>query len=279
MAGHPPPSPTYFHSFPPLSSTTWAQITAAAANPSPSHAAGRRLPASAPPWGGHALEPGCRPLGATPDRPVAAPPGLAAPGGVRPPLHPALGGVRPHGPLQDVTARPPGGTTARPQGTPSAAASLMAVGAGADAGALPADAAADATGAVTGVDALAVDVRPAAIAAGAAAAMAAGLEMPAGANDTVLRFTAPSPISHLHSAVALVATRAAVAEGMARVRDAAIAWERERDAADALARQVAEAEQILGIPASPDVGATSLAGPRVAHTAAAGPRVAHTAVL
>ena len=198
-----------------------------------------------------------------------------------------LGGVCPHGTLQDASApgaRLPGGATARPQGTPSAAASLMAVGAGADAGALPAaqdatDAAADATGALTGVDALAAAVGPAAMAAGAVAAMAVGLGMLAGANDTLLRFTAPPPASHLHSVAALDAVRAAAAEGMARVREAAIAWERERDAADALACQVAEAAQILGIPASPDVGATSSAGPHVAHTSAAGPRVAHTVVL
>jgi len=242
------------------------------------------LPASASPRGA-APKPGGRPLGAAPARPVAAPPGLAAPGGVRPPrphdtLHVAAPGVvRP----PDVShasapgARPPGGATARLQGTPSAAASLLAVGARADAGALPADAAADATGALTGVDALAVDVGPGAMAAGAVAAMAAGLGMPAGANDTLLRFTALPPASHLHSVAALVAARTTVAEGMARVREAAIAWERERDVADALARQVAEAKQILGIPASPDVEATSSAGSRVAHTTAAGPRMAHTA--
>jgi hypothetical protein len=43
-------------------------------------------------------------------------------------------------------------------------------------------------------------------------------------------------------AVALVAARAAAAEGQARVRAAALVWERERDATDALARQIAEAE-------------------------------------
>jgi hypothetical protein len=56
---------------------------------------------------------------------------------------------------------------------------------------------------------------------------------------------------------ALVTARAAAAEGRARVREAAFAWERERDAADALARQIADAEQFLGLSASPDVGTTS----------------------
>jgi len=56
---------------------------------------------------------------------------------------------------------------------------------------------------------------------------------------------------------ALVTARAAAAEGRERVREAALAWERERDAADALARQIAEAEQFLGISSSPGVGTTS----------------------
>ena len=55
------------------------------------------------------------------------------------------------------------------------------------------------------------------------------------------------------------------------MREAAIAWERERDADDALARQIAEAEQLLGLPASLDVGATS--------SGSAGSRVSNTAVL
>ncbi|XP_021316676.1 uncharacterized protein LOC110435442 [Sorghum bicolor] len=56
---------------------------------------------------------------------------------------------------------------------------------------------------------------------------------------------------------ALATARAAAAEGRARVREAALAWERERDAVDALARQIADAEQFLDLPASPDVGTTS----------------------
>jgi hypothetical protein len=58
-------------------------------------------------------------------------------------------------------------------------------------------------------------------------------------------------------AAALVSARAAAAEGQARVRAAALAWERERDAADALARQIAEAEQLLVPPTYHDIGATS----------------------
>ena len=72
-------------------------------------------------------------------------------------------------------------------------------------------------------------------------------------------------------ATALVAARAAGAEGRARVCAAALAWERERDAADALARQIAEAEQLLGVPASPDTGTTP--------SGSAGPRASHTAVI
>jgi hypothetical protein len=60
-------------------------------------------------------------------------------------------------------------------------------------------------------------------------------------------------------------------EGQARVRAAALVWERECDATDALARQITEAEQLLASPAGPDVGATSSASP--------GRRVSHTAVL
>ena len=113
--------------------------------------------------------------------------------------------------------------------------------------------------------AMAAAAGPGAIAAGA------GLGMPwdeAYANDALLRvlgagvgpstFPAlpPPPTSHLHAAGPDSAL-AAAAEGRARVRAAALTWERERDAADALARQIAEAEQLLVLPASPDVGATS----------------------
>ena len=94
-----------------------------------------------------------------------------------------------------------------------------------------------------------------------------------------LRFPAPPPpsASHIHAAgpnsdlaAALVTARAAAKEGLVRVHEATIAWERERDAANALARQIAEAEQLLVLPASPEVGASS---------GSADPRLAHTAVL
>jgi len=146
----------------------------------------------------------------------------------------------------------------------------MAVGAGADPALTAAeDARVDAPnapGAVAGMDNLAAAMGPAAMAAGSAAAMAAGLGM--------LVVTAPPPphATGPTSALAatLVAVRAAAKEGMARVREAAIAWEREGDAADALARQFADAEQLLVLPASADVGATSAgsAGHRVTHTVA-----------
>jgi len=101
---------------------------------------------------------------------------------------------------------------------------------------------------------------------GAAAAHAAGLGMLVGA-----AFPPPPPPPTSTLATALAAARAAAAEGQTRVRAAALAWERERDAADALARQIAEAEQLLIIPTSHDVGATS--------SGSTGPRVSHTAVI
>jgi hypothetical protein len=52
---------------------------------------------------------------------------------------------------------------------------------------------------------------------------------------------------------------------------AALAWERERDAVDALAHQIVEAEQLLVLPASHVVGATS--------SGSIGHRVSHTAVI
>jgi len=72
-------------------------------------------------------------------------------------------------------------------------------------------------------------------------------------------------------AAALVAARAATAEGRARVHEAALAWECERDATDALARQIVEAEQLLVLHALPDVGATS--------SGSTGPSMSHTAVI
>jgi hypothetical protein len=67
------------------------------------------------------------------------------------------------------------------------------------------------------------------------------------------------------------ALAAAAAEGQARVRAAALVWERERNAVDALARQIAEAEQLLASPTSQDAAATS--------SDASGRHVSHTVVL
>ncbi|XP_021309125.1 uncharacterized protein LOC110432670 [Sorghum bicolor] len=90
--------------------------------------------------------------------------------------------------------------------------------------------------------------------------LAAGPRAAVGAG--IAPFPAPPPLPVMHRPdstliAALATARAAAAEGRARVREAALAWERERDAADALARQIADAEQFLGLPASPDVGTTS----------------------
>ena len=110
---------------------------------------------------------------------------------------------------------------------------------------------------------------------GPAPGLAAGTSaaaLPAGVSGTA-PFPAPPPLPVTHRPdstliAAPVTARAVPAEGQARVRETALAWERERDAADALACQIAEAEQFLGLPASPDVGTTSsgLAGPNVPHS-------------
>ena len=94
------------------------------------------------------------------------------------------------------------------------------------------------------------------------------------AHDALLRtsiFPATPPPSTSHHAAApnpdlataLVAAWAAAAEGLVRVREAAIAWEHERDAADAC--QIADAEHLLGLRASAEVRTTSAgsADPRV----------------
>ena len=69
----------------------------------------------------------------------------------------------------------------------------------------------------------------------------------------------PLPVTRPASALtnALAAAQAEYAAGQARLREAALAWERERDAADALAKQIANTEQLLAFPAAPDGGATS----------------------
>ncbi|XP_021309205.1 uncharacterized protein LOC110432736 [Sorghum bicolor] len=183
-----------------------------------------------------------------------------------------LVGLRPQGPPAGVDHPCPAPAGSHGLQT-SVAQAAMAVGRTTDPAAAEdaTVAAEDAPGALSGVDALAAAMGPAAMAAGAAAAMSAWLGMPGAGTDALLH--PPPPAAHTTNSVlaaALDAARAAAQEGMARVREAAIAWERERDAADALARQIAEAEQLLGLPASADVGATSSgsAGHRVANTAA-----------
>jgi hypothetical protein len=131
---------------------------------------------------------------------------------------------------------------------------------------------------VTGAGALAAGVGlPYATSAGlggaAAGALFAAAGQPSQGTGTAFPFPAPPP-PPFHGtrpdsalAAALVAARAAAAEGQARVRAAALAWEHKRDAADALARQITEAERLLISPASHDAGATfsDSSGRRVSH--------------
>jgi uncharacterized membrane protein YgcG len=68
----------------------------------------------------------------------------------------------------------------------------------------------------------------------------------------------PPPVAHQgYTIAALTAARAEHAARQARLRDAALVWEREREAADAIAAQIAAAEQLLASPAAHDGGATS----------------------
>jgi uncharacterized membrane protein YgcG len=68
----------------------------------------------------------------------------------------------------------------------------------------------------------------------------------------------PPPVSHqVYTVAALTAARAEHAARQARLREAALVWEREREAADAIAAQIAAAEQLLASPAAPDGGTTS----------------------
>jgi hypothetical protein len=68
----------------------------------------------------------------------------------------------------------------------------------------------------------------------------------------------PPPVAHQGNTVAaLTAARAEHAARQARLREAALMWQREREAADAIAAQIAAAEQLLASPAAHDGGATS----------------------
>jgi hypothetical protein len=109
-------------------------------------------------------------------------------------------------------------------------------------------------------------------AAGAASALAAVADVvPAGTADLedpnppppippsmVVDPPPPPPITHQeYTVAALTAARAEHAARQARLREAALAGQREREAADAIAAQIAAAEQHLASPAAHDGGATS----------------------
>jgi hypothetical protein len=82
--------------------------------------------------------------------------------------------------------------------------------------------------------------------------------------------SSPSPLPVEHAA------------RQARLREAALVWEREHEAADAIAAQIAAAEQLLASPAAHDVGATSsdtvggVYGVPTAPTVGTGPRTIPT---
>jgi hypothetical protein len=89
----------------------------------------------------------------------------------------------------------------------------------------------------------------------------------------------PPPIAHQgYTITALAAARAEHAARQARMREAALVWEREREAADAIAAHIATAEQLLALPADHDGGATSsdtvggVYGVPLAPTVGTGPR-------
>jgi hypothetical protein len=68
----------------------------------------------------------------------------------------------------------------------------------------------------------------------------------------------PPPVAHQgYTVAALAAAHAEHAARQARLREAALMWQREREAADAIAAQIAVAEQLLASPAAHDGGATS----------------------
>jgi hypothetical protein len=261
MAGRqpPPPSPTYFHVFPPLSSPSWA--AAASTRPLP--------PGAAPPGGPQPSFPGAggRPLLQPPGGGLALGAASAFPGaGGRPLLQPPGDGLALGAASAFSTA---GGLALGAAPAPHSAGAQPLPGVELSAATASMAAALTTAGTTTPPGAA---VGPEGAAAGDAPAVAAaglGSLLPSG--DAALPADPlPEPAGG-SLAAALVAARAAAAEGQARVRAAALLWERERDAADALARRIAEAEQLLAPPASHDAGATS--------SASSGRRVSHTAVL
>jgi hypothetical protein len=93
----------------------------------------------------------------------------------------------------------------------------------------------------------------------------------------------PPPVAHQgYTVAALTAARAEHAARQARLREAALVWERERDAADAITVQIAAAEQHLASPVAHDGGATSsdtvggVYGVPTAPTVGTGPRTIPT---
>jgi hypothetical protein len=134
-------------------------------------------------------------------------------------------------------------------------------------------------------------------AAGAASALAAVADVvPAGTAgledpnppppippSLVVDLPPPPPVTHQGYTIAtLTAARAEHDARQARLREAALAWEREREAADAIAAQIAAAEQHLASPAAHDGGATSsdtmggVYGVPTAPTVGTGPRTIPT---
>jgi uncharacterized membrane protein YgcG len=93
----------------------------------------------------------------------------------------------------------------------------------------------------------------------------------------------PPPVAHQgYTVAALTAARAEHAARQARLREAALMWERKREAADAIAAQIAAAEQLLTSPATHDGGVTSsdtmggVYGVPLAPTVGTGPRTIPT---
>jgi hypothetical protein len=91
----------------------------------------------------------------------------------------------------------------------------------------------------------------------------------------------PPPVAHQgYTVAALTAARAEHVARQARLREAALVWERE--AADAIAAQIAAAEQLLASPATHDGGVTSsdtvggVYGVSTAPTVGTGPRTIPT---
>ena len=244
MTGWPPPPPSYFHSFPSLPTSTWAQIArhlhhrpAAPASTSTGAAdvlatgAAAALAARAGPAGAAEAAACVDPTDAGADAVADAP-------------APATGL---HIGLADALGAPDATTTAA---YARGAAAVIAAGLG-----MPPDAAALPRALLTATGALPRGPAPG-LAAGPSAAA-----LPASAGGTA-PFSAPPPPPMTHRPdstllAALVIARAAAAEGRARMCEAAVAWERKRDTADALARQITEAEQFLSLPASLDVRTTS----------------------